>query len=403
MSLYKNFRLHYKNNQLKKKLTKQNQVLDFGAIKYAKKNVLIVDSIIPEFDKDSGSRRLHELIKLMLKNGFGVFLVADKKEYKYKTEYVPHYHQMGVVVYEPCIDEFGNFVTREKFIEQILPHINFAWLHRADMFYKYFELVSKHTHVKLIYDMVDFHYLRLNREWQLNKNPKIKKEAEKYLIIETKNCINADEIIAISDEDKKALKEFYPDETKVTTISNVHQFLDETKPVSNRKGLLFVGGFSHPPNQDAVIYLHEHIMPLVWKSQPDISVTIIGSYPSDEVMALNSERFKVLGFVEDVAQYFRTSKVFVAPLRYGAGVKGKIGQSLEYGLPVVTTTIGAEGFDFGKLSPEMTDNTPQGMAEKILDLYNHSDLWNTVSQASESILVPFSVEEIEKRVLKLLS
>lgn len=403
MSLYKDLRLKYKNRQLRKKLFKENKKIDFSSISYKDKNVLIIDSIIPEYDKDSGSRRLHGLIQLMLKNGFGVFLVADKKEYKYKAEYVPYYENLGVVVYQPSIDENGDFVTREDFIKRVLPNMQFSWLHRADMFFKYHDLIEKQKHVKLIYDMVDFHYLRLNREWELNKNPKVKKEADKYLLIETENCKNADEIISISDDDTQALKEFYPDESKVTTISNVHQFMGATLNVSEREGLLFVGGFSHPPNQDAVIYLYEKIMPLVWKEKPEISATIIGSYPSNKVMALNSERFKVLGFVEELSDYFNRAKVFVAPLRYGAGVKGKIGQSLEYGLPVVTTDIGAEGFDFGSIRNECVDNSPQGMAEKILKLYQNDDIWKNVSQTSEVILEPFSIAEIEKRVLKLLS
>ena len=403
MSLYKDFRLKYKNKQLQNKLSKQGKIIHFDAIKYQEKNVLIVDSIIPEYDRDSGSRRLHELIKLMLKNGFGVFLVSDKKEYKYKTDYVSYYKNIGVVVYEPSVDEKGNLVTREKFIENILPKINYAWLHRADMFYKYQEMVAKHDHIKLIYDMVDFHYLRLEREFQLNKNPKTKKEADKYLIRETENCKNADEIIAISNDDREALKTFYSDQSKVITISNVHQFIGNSTNVSQREGLLFVGGFSHPPNQDAVIHLHDEIMPLVWKARSDISVTIIGSYPTKKVLALNSEHFKVLGFVDDLSDYFQNSKVFIAPLRYGAGVKGKIGQSLEFGLPVVTTTVGAEGFDFGDIKDHSVDNTAQGIADKILKLYSDDDLWNFVSQASEEILEPFSLKEIEECILKLLS
>ncbi|MCK7591717.1 glycosyltransferase family 4 protein [Subsaxibacter sp. CAU 1640] len=403
MSLYKDFRLNYKNKQLKNKLMKEGKILDFNTIDFSKKNVLVVDSIIPEYDRDSGSRRLHELIKLMLKNGFRVFLVADKKEYKYKTDYVSYYNEMGVVTYEPCIDEDGNFVTRDVFIERILQNIQFAWLHRADMFYKYHDQVSKHRHIKLIYDMVDFHYLRLDREWQLNKNPKVKKEADKYLNIETENCKNADAIIAISDADKQALKTFYSDDRKVITISNVHQYRGEAASFYNREGLLFVGGFSHTPNQDAVLFLHEHIVPLLWERQPDLVVNIIGSYPTKEVLALNAKRFKVHGFVDDISGYFRTSKVFVAPLRYGAGVKGKIGQSLEFGLPVVTTFIGAEGFDFGDNENHCVDNTPQGMADKILKLYNEDSLWQRVSDASEDILEPFSLKEIESRVLKLLS
>ncbi|WP_417889007.1 glycosyltransferase family 4 protein [Xanthomarina gelatinilytica] len=403
MSIYKDLRLKYKNHQLKVALTKAKKVLDFSKIPYANKNVLIIDSIIPEFDKDSGSRRLFKIINILLSHGFGVFLIADKKEYKYNTNYVAHYRKLGVVVYEPSIDQTGAFVTKETFIEAILPKIDFAWLHRADVFKTYSQLVSSNKSIKLIYDMVDFHYLRFIREWENTKDSKTKMEAEKYLDIEVENCRLADKIITISEQDKNALKEFYSEENKMVTIGNVHQFLDvEKTPFKHREGLFFVGGFSHKPNQDAVLFLYHDIMPLVWKKNKHIKVTIVGSYPTKDMLDLNSDRFKVLGYVEDISEYFNTSRVFVAPLRYGAGVKGKIGQSLEYGLPLVTTPIGAEGFDFKAQADHVIDTTAQGLANKILKLYQDETVWKEVSEASKEVLEPFSISHIEEQVLKVL-
>lgn len=403
MSIYKDLRLKYKNHQLKVALTKAKKVLDFSKIPYANKNVLIIDSIIPEFDKDSGSRRLFKIINILLSHGFGVFLIADKKEYKYNTDYVAHYRKLGVVVYEPSIDQTGAFVTKETFIETILPKIDFAWLHRADVFKTYSQLVSSNKSIKLIYDMVDFHYLRFIREWENTKDSKTKMEAEKYLDIEVENCRLADKIITISEQDKNALKEFYSEENKMVTIGNVHQFLDvEKTPFKHREGLFFVGGFSHKPNQDAVLFLYHDIMPLVWKKNKHIKVTIVGSYPTKDMLDLNSDRFKVLGYVEDISEYFNTSRVFVAPLRYGAGVKGKIGQSLEYGLPLVTTPIGAEGFDFKAQADHVIDTTAQGLANKILKLYQDETVWKEVSEASKEVLEPFSISHIEEQVLKVL-
>lgn len=404
MSIYKDLRLKYKTFLLKRSLIKANKHFDFGKISYAEKNVLVIDSIIPEFDKDSGSRRLYKIINILLNHDFGVFLVADKKEYKHKAEYVAHYKKLGVVVYEPAIDQSGNFITKKIFIETILPKIDYAWLHRADVFKDYVDLVSKRKETKLIYDMVDFHYLRFIREWQKTNDPKTKIEAEKYLKIEITNCQQADKIITISNQDQEALIEFFSEEKNMITIGNVHQFLDVEKvPLQERKGLFFVGGFSHKPNEDAVKFLYDDIMPLVWEKNKNIKVTIIGSYPTKEMLALNSERFTVLGYVEDISHYFNTSRVFVAPLRYGAGVKGKIGQSLEYGLPVVTTPVGAEGFEFGDIAEKLIATSTQDLADNILKLYLDNDLWMDVSKASKKILEPFSLSSIEKQVLKVLN
>lgn len=361
--------------------------------------VLIVDNHIPEFNRDSGSRRLFELIKLMLSNDMSVFLLADLKEYKYKSDYIETYRNQGVYVYEPFLDEHNTLITKARFIQKIAPSLRYAWLHRPTIFDKYYTAVkSANAKCKCIYDMVDFHYLRLIREYELNKKSNLKKDAEAFLSLEINNCKKADTVIAISENDKASLKAYFKEDNKIEVIGNVHQYIEKEdgfKPFDTRKQLLFLGGFKHLPNVDAVIYLKQEIMPLVWKNDPNIDVVIVGSYPPQEVLDLHSDKFIVKGFVEDVSEYFKHSKLFVAPLRYGAGVKGKIGQSFEWSLPVITTDVGIEGFDVSPFHDDMIGNTPEDFASKILKIYNDETLWNDISDHSKVILKPFSLQGID--------
>lgn len=403
--MYKSIKLYFRLKKLTQKLKKDKVRVDFlSELKY-NSYILIVDTKIPEFNKDSGSRRLTEIIKMLLQNNVGVFLLADFKEYKYQSEYIEIFKEMGVVVYEPTLDKTEKLITKEGFLKEVLPKVEFTWLHRPEIFKKYYPLIKKYKpESKIFFDMVDFHYLRFKREFELKKDPNILKIADKYLKLELDNCEKADRIIVISDFEKESLKAYYKNNDKAVAIGNIHQYLNNILPVNfeNRKDLLFIGGFDHKPNIDAVNYLYEEIMPLLWKSLPEISITIIGSNPPPSLLELNSEKFKIVGYVKDVSPYFLNSRIFVAPLRYGAGIKGKIGQSLEYGLPLVTTNIGAEGFDFGKNKNIVIGNTSQEIVDNIIKIHQNKEIWDEISLASQKVIEPFSFDTIKQRVLSLI-
>ncbi|KIQ22099.1 group 1 glycosyl transferase [Flavobacterium sp. MEB061] len=405
MRMFKTIKLYFRLKFLAKKLRKENKQFDFiGNLKYDS-NVIIVDTKVPEFDKDSGSRRLTEIIKLLIANKIGVFLLADFKEYRFATNYVQYFKDLGVVVYEPSINNSGKLITKNDFLKQVLPFANFAWLHRPEIFEKYYPIVKKNKpDLKIFFDMVDFHYLRFKREYELTANPDIMKNADKYLKLELDNCQKADKIIVISDIEKETLKDFYTEDSKIVSIGNIHQYIENKNPVSfeDRKDLLFIGGFDHKPNVDAVQYLSNEIMPLLWKSEPEISISIIGSNPPESILKLNSDKFKIIGFAKEVSPYFLNSRIFLAPLRYGAGIKGKIGQSLEFGLPLVTTSIGAEGFNFKENRNIIVGNTSQEIVENILLLYKNKEVWEKISSDSKKVIEPFSINTIENKILSLV-
>ncbi|MDN3725012.1 glycosyltransferase [Aequorivita sp. SDUM287046] len=406
--MYKNLKHYIRKRKLLKKLRKDAIYFDFSNFDKTKKGVLIIDSIIPEYDRDSGSRRLFLIIEIMLKRGFNVFLLADTKEYRFKYEYVETYRTMGAVVYQPVLDSNNNLIDRERFIQLIGPYIQFAWLHRPDIFHKYYSLVTKYSKAKLIFDMVDFHYLRFKREWQQNGDPKTKEAMSRYLKMELQNAERANVVVPITEEDKKELQPLLKSKTEMQVVGNVHQFKVNNPGFKNfqqRQNLLFIGSFIHTPNLDAVQYLYHKILPILREKLPLLKMEIIGSYAPREILDLNSENFRVHGFVDDISEYFNSAKLFVAPLAFGAGIKGKIGQSLEFGLPLVTTEIGAEGFNFSPFKNSMVAPMadPQAFAEKIIALYTNEVLWTEVSGNSEKVLEPFSISNIEANILKILS
>lgn len=403
--MFKSIKLYFRLKFLAKKLRKENKQFDFTANLKFDSNVIIVDTKVPEFDKDSGSRRLTEIIKLLIANKIGVFLLADFKEYRFATNYIQYFKDLGVIVYEPSVNNSGKLITKNDFLKQVLPFANFAWLHRPEIFEKYYPIVKKNKpDLKIFFDMVDFHYLRFKRESELTANPDIMKNADKYLKLELDNCQKADKIIVISDVEKETLKDFYKEDSKIISIGNIHQYIENENPVSfeDRKDLLFIGGFDHKPNVDAVQYLSNEIMPLLWKSEPGISISIIGSNPPESILKLNSDKFKIIGFAKEVSPYFLNSRIFLAPLRYGAGIKGKIGQSLEFGLPLVTTNIGAEGFNFKENRNIIVGNTSQEIVENILLLYKNKEVWGKVSSDSKEVIEPFSINTIENKILSLV-
>ncbi|MEO1341959.1 MAG: glycosyltransferase family 4 protein, partial [Cyanobacteria bacterium J06635_13] len=136
-----------------------------------------------------------------------------------------------------------------------------------------------------------------------------------------------------------------------------------------------------------------------WQSMPELSVTLLGSNATEKVFALESdERVKVTGYIADVTPYFLSHRVFVAPLRYGAGMKGKIGQSLEYGLPIVSTAIGIEGMNLTNAENVLEADRAEEFARAIIRLCQEPNLWQKLADNSDSALSPFSAPSVRQKI-----
>lgn len=375
----------------------------------AKKTVLIIDALIPGFDRDSGSNRITE-IAIFLAKYYNVYLMHWFKSIPKLEEkkYIQNFNNHNITVYTPHINKYGIMCGKKDFLKTLSPKLDFVWCHGPDAMKKYIEFFRKKApHAKIIYDMIDIHFLRMERAQKLNYNKEFTKEIDYYKFLETQFSQKADKISVISDQEKNIMKA-YIEESKLFTISNVHNLKKKTSeipPFDNRDGIFFIGSFLHAPNADAVIYLYDKIMPHVWMTLPNLKVSIIGQYPPDEIKKMNSDLFEIKGFVEDVTPYYQNSIASVSPLRFGAGVKGKIGQALEFSLPVVTTEIGAEGMFLEHNETVLLSKTDDHItfAENIIEICTNPSTWARISNNSEKAIFPFTIEAQKDELFRLLS
>lgn len=321
-------------------------------------------------------------------------------------KYIQNLNDHNVMVYTPFINKFGIMRGKKHFINNLLPEIDFVWCHRPELFEYYLNFFRKKApQAKIIYDMVDIHYLRMERGLEIKYDKNRAKELSHYKYIETELCKKADKIAVISDKEKEFMKSFV-DESKLVTVSNVHNLKvkpEDMPSFEKREGIFFIGTFLHDPNVDAVEILYHQIMPLVWQKMPDLTITIIGSEAPESIEKMNSEKFKIAGYVEDIIPFYKNCLASVSPLRFGAGVKGKIGQALEYALPVLTTEIGAEGMflEDGVTALIAGNDDYQKFADNIIEICTCKELWNTLHNNSEKGIYPFSIDAQKDEIFKL--
>jgi len=368
--------------------------IDQAIKRYSKdKTVLIIDDSLPEADKDSGSVRLMHIIEILISLSYHI-IFAPNDGVK-KNGYFEKLTELGVEV----LYRFPNRNAMVNMILKKLNHIDFVWICKPQNNKAFSFLVKQNPKIKWIYDTIDLHFLREEREANLLKNEVLRQEANKTREEELAFAKAADITIAITIDEKKILESYGI--KNVIVVPNIHIIQENKKPIpfADRSGLVFIGGYAHKPNIDAVNFLVKEIMPLVWHENSTIKLTLLGSNPTKEVQELASNKVEVTGYVEDVSDYFNQNRIFVAPLRFGAGMKGKIGQSLSYNLPIITTDIGAEGIGLIAERDYLHADNATNFAKQILRLYSDAQLWNKISNSSKEVIKNYHPEHI-KHIIK---
>ncbi|QBA19955.1 glycosyltransferase [Chryseobacterium indologenes] len=395
MGILKKIKKHFERKE-KLKYLQSKDIVNINLYDDSQKTILFASRDFPAHDKESGANRLKELIFIYKELGYNCIIFAP--HIFEDDSYVKFYQQHNVIVYieNTKYRNISDFLSSFK-------KIDYVWFNgplALNLFYKKMKAVLPSA--KFIYDMVDIHFLRFKRAIELEPTRiSLKKNYKHFFRLETVVAPQLDYIIAISDKEKAIMSQ-YADKNKIITVSNIHYpkiDISERKRFSESKGITFIGSI-HEPNIDAVKFLYEKIMPIVWKTNPELEVSIIGNVAEKLDLKL-FPKFKFLGFVESIEEHFMNSRIMVAPLRFGAGVKGKIGQAFEYFLPVITTDIGAEGMSLTNHKNVLIANDENSFAQAILQLSNDEELWNTLSQNSIDSLKPFSIESVSSTLKKI--
>lgn len=364
--------------------------------KYNNQQIVFYVDVLPQFDKDSGSNRFLEIVKIFKKLDFHISIVADLN--KIENSYNQFYQRLGVQVFYEY-DKTKNFV---HFLENHTISNVYHWFCGPDAFVKYYgQIIEKIKVGKIIFDMIDIHHLRFQRAAEIGENVKLNQKLfQKYLKIEKQCSEVSDIVIAISDVEKEYMEKMVKS-SKVLTISNIHYPKVDRENLlsfSDRKDILFIGS-RHAPNVDAVKWLYSEIMPKVWNVLPDVKVNVVGNV-GNSIQDIRDKRMLFHGFVPEVTTFFLENKMTISPLRYGAGVKGKVGQSFEYYLPVVTTSIGAEGMKLENGVHALIADDADLFAKNIIDLYTNNVLWSSLQNNTQQSLSTFSVQSVQQVIKK---
>ena len=363
--------------------------------RHVRRRVLVVDACLPRPDQDSGSMRMQALLEITTSLGCKVAFVADNLEYE--ARYATALQQAGVeVLFHPYVRSVTELLMKRgrEFDDIVLSRHYVAARHLPS--------IRRYApHARVVFDTVDLHFLREERLAALDggkaaaHSARAKRDEELALIVQS------DVTLVVSEVEKDVLRELVPD-ARVQVVSNVHAIAGDTAPWEARRGIVFIGGFRHPPNVDAVLWYAREIVPHLRRALAGAVTYVIGSEVPQSVRALASDDIVILGHVPDIDPYFRGCRVSVAPLRYGAGVKGKVNLAMGYGLPVVATTPATEGMHLVDGEDVLVADDAPAFADAVRRVYDDRALWERLSAGGRANVARHFSRQVAERALRAL-
>ncbi|HEY3765816.1 MAG TPA: glycosyltransferase [Gaiellales bacterium] len=243
--------------------------------------------------------------------------------------------------------------------------------------------VSPRTRIAV--DSVDLHFVRMRRAAEVAGDEVGMARAERERVAELGVYAAADVVLAITDDERALLAGLLPN-ADVQVLGNVHRLAETVAPLAGRRGALFVGSYGHAPNADAVRWLCAEVMPALHAAGHTDPVVIAGSgMPDDLSRLVAAAGAEPRGFLPSVDEELGLRRISIAPLRFGAGLKGKVGESLAAGVPVVATSIAAEGFDRPERGMLVADSASE-FAQAIVRLSSDDALWTRLSAGGRELV-----------------
>ncbi|MCW0394373.1 hypothetical protein NB696_000115 [Xanthomonas sacchari] len=338
------------------------------------RQVLILDEALPQPDRDSASLRQLNLIRLLLEEGAHVVFVPSERSYA--SRHSETLQRLGVEVwYAPYLKNLT------WFLQQHGARFHSVLLVRHHVAHACLPLLRRFApQARRLFDTVDLHYLRERRGAELAGDARLLREAERTRARELEVMAQVDVTVLVSAVEREQLQREAP-QVRTALISNLHEVAGPGLPWAQRRDLVFVGGFRHAPNVDAVRWFLQEVFPAVRMRLPEVRFHCIGADMPEDIRRLGEATagVELLGHVPDIAAYMDGMRIAVAPLRFGAGVKGKVNLSMAHGQPVVATACAVEGMHLRDGEDVLIADDPAAFADAIAQLYADPALWQRLA------------------------
>lgn len=370
---------------------------DFQIHTSPSRSALVIDASTPTPDRDSGSIDTLNTLKALQEIGYHVTFIPD--DLLQRNGYTSLLKKEGIRCFNtPYIQSIKEHLTANGKLYDLVV------VKRVGVAAKNIDDIRTHCpRAKVVFDTVDLHFLREERQALVENAPQLRQKAVATKRLEYGTMRRADATIFISETETALVTAELPD-IRAASIPYARDTPGRSTPFASRTDIVFIGSFFHAPNVDAVIHFVTTIWPLVHQELPEARFRIVGSNMPGDIYSLSSYPGVVAqGFVPNIKDVLDHCKLTVAPLRYGAGIKGKIGTSLSHGVPCVATPIAAEGLSLQENHNIMVSTDVAAFAETIVRVYRNEELWTRLSDNGVAFMRDgFSFEQYKNRIQQLI-
>lgn len=352
--------------------------------------ILVIDHYPLKADRDAGSRALLSLMESLGDAGWVVKYWPENQAYD--PVYTPMMEARGIEV----IDR-RHGVEFVRWLEQEGAGLDHVMVARPETAANMIGPLLRLTNATLSYYGHDLHFARLRGESETLGGETMHAAADRMERLERRVWTLFDIVLYLSEEEARTVREMAPGTNAVAVAPFCFEIEPARMAPPTELLLLFVAGFAHSPNVDAAELLVREVLPLLEAQAGPVRLVLAGSDPTEAVRALAGPRVEVTGFVTDaeLAALYRQARVAIVPLRFGAGVKGKVVEALSYGLPLVTTPVGAQGIA-GLAGIVPVCETAGEMAEAIAALMRDDSRWMAQSRAQTA----FAAEKFSRAAMR---
>ena len=363
---------------------------ELEAERAVRQRALVIDDSVPEPDKDAGSNAVFQHILALQRLGYKVTFIPGDNMAKIDP-YTAELQRRGV----ECLYHPFYFSVEDVFRKRPQP-FDLVYLHRYSNASKYGGMIRQHfPKARILYNVADLHFLRMERQAELENNPLLHQQAEQMRRLELGAMFFVDCVIVHSAAEAELLTKLAP-QINVQVIPWTVEPREVAKSEKAQQAVAFIGGYGHPPNIDAAKWAVQSLMPDLRKAVPGIELLLVGSRMPEEISALAEKDVVPLGYVRSLDNVFERVRLTIAPLRYGAGLKGKVLESFAAGIPCVMTTIAAEGLDLPKALQSLVADQPQQIAARVAKLCrDEAEYWHMVEECKAYMTANYSAQRID--------
>jgi GT2 family glycosyltransferase/glycosyltransferase involved in cell wall biosynthesis len=360
----------HRDNAVEPELEKERDVV---------RRALFIDHCTPTPDEDAGSLVAIEVMQAFVANGYKVTFIPEDN-FAHVGRHTRDLQRLGIeAIYHPAYPGMRAFLAARK------DPFDVIFLHRFGVAAKHLDALRRaYPAARILFLNADLHYLREMRQAELDADHAAAARARVTRDRELDVIARTDVALVHSDHEQALLQRELPG-TQVVLFPLVHEPAGDIPPLASRDGVCFVGGFRHPPNADGICWFVEAVWPRVIEALPGTQLYIVGSHMTPEVRALGGATgVSTVGYVEDLDGFLDRRRVSVAPLRYGAGAKGKVAGSLARGVPTVCTPVAAEGMRLEPGVNVLVGADAGELAAHVIDLLRDDARWQRLSDAGRA-------------------